>query len=130
VKSRIVKKLPSSGCLSRLLRARHTGSKAHGCSATFPGAVPRQDAVHRAEDAADYEQARVRLESGLSKLRLLAATVDGIVGNPNPFKAISEVFERRKVDEVVVFTLPKGISRWLHKTYLTEWSEDSTYPLR
>jgi hypothetical protein len=24
------------------------------------------------------------------------------------------VFERRKLDEVVVFTLPKGISRWLH----------------
>jgi hypothetical protein len=40
VKSRMVKKLPSSGCLSRLLRARHTGSKAHGCSATFPGACP------------------------------------------------------------------------------------------
>jgi hypothetical protein len=56
------------------------------------GGVPRQHAVHRAEDAADYEQARVRLESGLSKLRLLAATVDGIVGDPNPFKAISEVF--------------------------------------
>ena len=51
---------------------------------------------------------------GLSKLRPLGATVHGVVGDPNPSKAISEVFERRKFDEVVVFTLPKGISRWLH----------------
>ena len=49
---------------------------------TISGGVPRQDAVHRAEDAADYEQARVRLEFGLSKLRPLGATVDGIVVIP------------------------------------------------
>jgi hypothetical protein len=48
--------------------------------------VPRQDAVHSAEDAADYEQARVRLEFGLSKLRPLGATVHGVVGDPNPSK--------------------------------------------
>jgi hypothetical protein len=81
---------------------------------TISGGVPRQDAVHGAEDAADYERARVRLEFGLSKLRPLGATVHGVVGDPNPSKAISEVFERRKFDEVVVFTLPKRISRWLH----------------
>ena len=49
---------------------------------TISGGVPRQDAVHRAEDAADYEQARVRLEFGLSKLRPLGATVDGRVVIP------------------------------------------------
>jgi hypothetical protein len=73
--------------------------------------VPRQDTVHSAEDAADYEQARVRLEFGLSKLRPVGATVHGVVGDPNPSKAISEVFERRKFDEVVMFTLPKGDGR-------------------
>ena len=81
---------------------------------TISGGVPRVDAAHRAEEALDFENARVRLEFGLDTLRLLGATADGLVGHPNPTKAISEVLERRKFDEVVVFTLPKGISRWLH----------------
>jgi hypothetical protein len=62
----------------------------------------------------DYEHARARLEFGLSTLRDLGATVDGVVGDPHPMKAIAEVFERRRFDEVVVFTLPRAISRWLH----------------
>ena len=81
---------------------------------TISGGVPRVDVAHRAEEALDFENARVRLEFGLDTLRLLGATADGLVGHPNPTKAISEVLERRKFDEVVVFTLPKGISRWLH----------------
>ena len=71
--------------------------------------APRQDAVD-----AGYEQARARLEYGLSTLRRLGATVDGDVGDAHPYKAISEVLERRHVDEVVLFTLPHGVSRWLH----------------
>jgi hypothetical protein len=77
-------------------------------------AVPRQDAVQKAEEAADYDNARARLEFGLSTLLGLGATVDGVVGDPNPSKAISDVLASRQFDEVVVFTLPKGISRWLH----------------
>ena len=76
--------------------------------------VPRQGAVHREVESHDYEHARHKLASGLDTLRLLGATVDGLVGDPNPTKAVSEVLERRQFDEVVVFTLPKGISRWLH----------------
>ena len=68
----------------------------------------------RETESADYEHARTRLEYGLSTLRSLGATVDGVVGDPHPMKAIAEVFERRRVDEVVVFTLPRAISRWLH----------------
>jgi hypothetical protein len=81
---------------------------------TIAGGVPRQDAVHEREDAADYERARSRLERALETLRRAGATVDGIVGNPDPFTAISEVLGRRAFDEVVVFTLPSNLSRWLH----------------
>jgi hypothetical protein len=65
-------------------------------------------------ESADYAHARARLEYGLSTLRDLGAQVDGVVGDPHPMKAIAEVFERRRFDEVVVFTLPKAVSRWLH----------------
>ena len=83
-------------------------------SGTIAGVVVRQDAAHRAEATLDYENARHRLEFGLDTLHLLGATADGLVGDPNPTKAIAEVLERRQFDEVAVFTLPKGISRWLH----------------
>ena len=59
------------------------------------------------------ERARTRLEYGLSILRSLGATADGKVGDANPAKAISEVLKRENIDEVVLSTLPKGISRWL-----------------
>jgi hypothetical protein len=79
---------------------------------TIAGGVPSQKNSPPTEDA-DYEHARARLEFGLSTLRRLGATVDGDVGHPDPFKAISEVLEHRHFDEVVVFTLPRSISRWL-----------------
>ena len=61
----------------------------------------------------NWEHARARLEYGLDILRKLGATVDGVVGDPNPAKAISDVLKRRSYDEVALSTLPKGVSRWL-----------------
>src|SRR3954453_17916403 len=63
---------------------------------------------------AGYEQARARLDFGLDRLRRLGAAVDGDVGVADVFKAISELLARRRFDEVVLFTLPRGVSRWLH----------------
>src|SRR4051812_3797673 len=63
---------------------------------------------------AGYDQARARLEFGLDRLRRLGAVVDGDVGVADAFKAISEVLARRRFDEVILFTLPQGVSRWLH----------------
>ena len=65
------------------------------------------------EGVDDWEYARGRLEYGLSILRKLGATVDGEVGDANPAKAITDVLKRKSFDEVVLSTLPKGISRWL-----------------
>jgi hypothetical protein len=78
------------------------------------GNMASAPAEPRETESADYEHARARLEYGISTLRNLGATVDGVVGDPHPMKAIAEVFERRHFDEVVVFTLPRAISRWLH----------------
>jgi hypothetical protein len=80
---------------------------------TLGWSAPSPNPSEQTEDA-DYEHARARLEYGLSTLKGLGARVDGVVGAPDPFKAISEVLERRHFNEIVVFTLPKGISRWLH----------------
>ena len=83
-------------------------------SGTIAGVTVRQNSSQGAEATLNDENARHRLEFGLNTLRLLGATADGLVGNANPAKAIAEVLDRRQFDEVAVFTLPKGISKWLH----------------
>lgn len=80
---------------------------------TIAGGVPRQDAVHERQEVADYERARSRLDCALETLRRSGASVDGLVGDPDPFTAIVELLRRRAFDEIVVFTLPSGLSRWL-----------------
>jgi hypothetical protein len=74
----------------------------------------------------DWEYARSRLEFGLSILRKLGAHADGEVGDANPAKAIAEVLQRRRYDEVVLSTLPKGVSRWLGLTSRTRSGAGST----
>lgn len=63
----------------------------------------------------DYADARARLELGLSELQRLGATVDGDVGDPDPVEAIRDLLTRRKFDEIVLSTLPSGVSRWLRQ---------------
>ena len=62
---------------------------------------------------ADYDHARSRLEFGLGQLRQLGANVDGTVGDSNPLKAIEDALSRWKCDEIILSTLPSGLSRWL-----------------
>ncbi len=76
--------------------------------------VPGLNAPLDTEDD-DFAEARKRLDHGLDSLRSLGVSVDGTVGDPDPIKAIQEVLARHEVDEIVVSTLPSGISRWLRQ---------------
>ena len=71
-----------------------------------------------AEDArgaaeADWDHARNQLEFGIEQLQKLGAEVDGNVGDANPVKAVEDALSRRKYDEIILSTLPSGVSRWL-----------------
>ena len=62
----------------------------------------------------DYDHTQRRVEFGIDQLkRLGAAEVDGQVGDANPLKAIEDAFSRQKYDEIILSSLPSGISRWL-----------------
>jgi hypothetical protein len=54
-----------------------------------------------------------RLERMLTRLRGLGATVTGEIGAPDPIEAVEDALRRREVDEILLSTLPPGISRWL-----------------
>jgi hypothetical protein len=57
--------------------------------------------------------ARERLDRALARFRALQADVDGEVGDRNPILAIEDAMLHREFDEIILSTLPPGISRWL-----------------
>jgi hypothetical protein len=63
-----------------------------------------------------YSQAQERLEYGLERLRQRGATVrGGEVGSSNALNAIRDALRGQEFDEIIVSTLPSGVSRWLHQ---------------
>jgi hypothetical protein len=54
-----------------------------------------------------------RLDAGLARLREVGATADGGVGDHSPLRAIGTCVAREPFDEIIVSTLPSGVSRWL-----------------
>lgn len=54
-----------------------------------------------------------RLEAALAKLRAAGAEVSGVVGDEDAYSAIGDVLLETPHDEIVLSTLPAGVSRWL-----------------
>lgn len=78
---------------------------------TGPGAATVPESGSGAADP--YRRAEQRLRSALARFSELGAAVDGEVGDPNPLTAIEDALGREQVDEVILSTLPSGVSRWL-----------------
>ena len=66
-----------------------------------------------AEDRLAQAQAQARLGEELTRLRKAGAEADGEVGDPDPVHAIRDVLDRKQFDEIILATLPPGVSRWL-----------------
>jgi hypothetical protein len=78
-----------------------------------PGLGGRLSAQPRADENAVPAALR-RLDAELDRIRKAGAPAHGEVGDPDPFRAISDLLARRQFDEIIVATLPPGLSRWLH----------------
>ncbi|HWD65258.1 MAG TPA: hypothetical protein VG405_08790 [Solirubrobacteraceae bacterium] len=64
--------------------------------------------------AGGREAAQSALDMALSRLREAGLAVAGQLGDPDPCLAVSEIWNPREYDEIVVSTLPLGSSKWLH----------------
>lgn len=64
-------------------------------------------------DGAD-EVAEKRLQSGLAWMRDLGATAVGMIGEHDPVRAVRDLLAEQTFDEIIISTLPEGISRWFH----------------
>jgi hypothetical protein len=57
--------------------------------------------------------AEERLKTAIGRFREMGADVDGEVGDESPLQAITDATESEGYDEIILSTLPPGVSRWL-----------------
>jgi hypothetical protein len=85
--------------------------------ARFHLVVPRRPhGMHKVVDPAEAgeREAEVVLQAALPKLSEAAgAEVSGSVGDPEPLMAIHDAVNLGSYDEIIISTLPLGISRWV-----------------
>lgn len=79
---------------------------------TYAGTLAGAD-DHAAEGDDGAAQARWRLRQSIESLRSLGADVHGEIGSSDPFTAVQELLRRERFDEIILSTLPSGLSRWL-----------------
>jgi hypothetical protein len=92
--------------------------RAHAGPATFHLLVPATPrGLHRLVDpeVAGREEAAAQLGLALELLReALGTEVTGHVGDADPMGAIADTLHEREVDEIIISTLPRRLSRWMH----------------
>lgn len=74
-------------------------------------ATPPTDHLWTEEEA--QRVARERLEQALARFGALGIDVDGEIGDGNPILAIEDALRGAPFDEIILSTLPPGLSRWL-----------------
>lgn len=111
------------------LRARIQGDEPHRFLVVVPETRPEHYAMtwsiegmplldpaltelHELEQLA-HERAQGRLDRTLDHIRSLGGEGEGWLGDPDPQRAVERAVEEHDVDEILLSTLPPGISRWL-----------------
>jgi hypothetical protein len=54
------------------------------------------------------------LDQALEQMREAGLEADGAVGDADPLIAVTEAWDPKKYDEIIVSTLPMRLSKWLH----------------
>ena len=105
--SRILIVAHRTAATPRLLDAVEERGRRGPC--TFTLLVPRPYWDPETDEAAETLELAIPLLD-----RAAGSHVRGLVGATDPFEAVRETLERESFDEVIVSTLPKRVSRWLH----------------
>jgi cell pole-organizing protein PopZ len=121
---------------NRTLGGGHLLAKVRECLAAgaceFHVLVP---ASHTGKDltwteGSDRAAAEARLAEAMARFRAAGATVTGEVGDTNPMEAIGDVLRREQFDEIILSTLPPGISRWLGQDLPTRVRKQHRVPVQ
>jgi len=64
---------------------------------------------------ADTEESAITLELAIPLLEDAAGShVEGLIGDSDPFVAVTGALEQGNYDEIIISTLPARVSHWLH----------------
>jgi hypothetical protein len=102
--------LPSAALADAIAKRIEAGVAAF--HVVVPATPPASHGLTWNEDDSRTE-AGARLEQFLSDLRARGVEVSGEVGDRDPVAAVRDAIRGRDVGEVLLSTLPPGISRWL-----------------
>ena len=75
------------------------------------------------------DSAQVRVDLAVEFMRDLGAAADGEVGDQDPFNAVMDVLRERKIDEIIVSTLPAASSGWLRRDLIERLEEATGRPV-
>jgi hypothetical protein len=92
---------------SVLVPATHSALQSVG-----PASPPPEPGAGAGDDAG-LALARWRMRSTLDRLAAVGVDAEGQVGHPDPVRAVLRFLPGREVDEILLSTLPAGVSRWL-----------------
>jgi hypothetical protein len=98
---------------AHLLNAVRERMRAGDCRfhVIVPATHPREHATWTEGDA--QALAQERLDRTLAAFQELGAPATGEVGDERAIQAIADVLKREPLDEIILSTLPPGMSRWL-----------------
>jgi hypothetical protein len=81
-------------------------------------------------DEADARAAaQERLDAFVTHLRTLGAEISGEVGARDPIEAVEDALRSEAFDEIILSTLPAGISRWLGQDVPTRLKQSVLVPV-
>jgi cell pole-organizing protein PopZ len=106
---------------NQTLGGEHLAEKVRACLAAgpsrfhilVPATQPHEHAVWTEGEARAV--ASQRLEQALERFRELGAEAQGDVGDERPLQAIADAVRDQEFDEIILSTLPPGLSRWLRQ---------------
>jgi hypothetical protein len=81
--------------------------------------------MNSGQDAAEND-----LEGALERMRARGLEVDGEVGDPDPVAAVSDSTHAGGYEEVILSTLPKHLSKWLHLDTARKIAHATGLPVR
>jgi hypothetical protein len=83
----------------------------------FHVVVPATPIVHRLtwEEGETRAAALERLDAVIARLSELGAEASGEIGSSDPLSAVRDALRSQPVDEIILSTLPAGVSRWLRQ---------------
>lgn len=115
---------------ARLLREMRS------CAAQGPAQfhliVPR-DKPHGHAPSTESEartNSQKRLDAALVDFSAAEFAVDGEVGDHNVLDTVRDALERENYDEIIVSTLPPGLSRWIHLDLVHRLKRRFALPVR